>query len=106
MGYLPVVIGAAFAAMAGLGYLVLRLARQSYGGHAQRLPRLPFRRTVSAGDPCTGCRTGRVRHARGRYGEFLGCSNFDRKHPCWRAWTADGRYRIRRDRYGSYRIGP
>jgi hypothetical protein len=51
---------------------------------------------VAAGDRCPACRSGVIRPARGRFGDFLGCSAYP---ACGAAWRHG--IRVHRRNYGT-----
>jgi Topoisomerase DNA binding C4 zinc finger len=90
----PLLLPGGLVAILALWAVVRRLHRASRIFPAHKAP------PVRVGDRCPACRSGTIRPADGRFGDFLGCSAFP---ACQAAWKLGGTVRIRGRNYG--RVG-
>ena len=100
MGYLILACVLLAVAFAVIGFAAVRSLR-SDRPHGPSWHGVIRRYRPSEGDSCR-CGNGTLYATKGRFGPFLGCTNYP---ACGLAWTVDGR-RIRRTRRGGYRIDP
>jgi hypothetical protein len=76
------VVGALVGTAAVIGFVIFLHFRGNQVGHFRALP-------VQAGDRCP-C-GGMVVTRDGEFGEFLGCTNYQRGYGCLRVWHMSGR---------------